>query len=295
MKVDVLGVQIDAEPKHVLLEKVADGLKIGQPLFLVTPYSESLVAAQKDLEFKKVLNSADFSLPDGIGVLWAAHYLKAKTKNPKTKIWTLVQTLLSILFSPKSIRDPIPEKISGSEFVWDLAELAAKNNYSIFLLGGFGDTAEKAANSLKTKFPNLRIAGTYSPSKNDVIASEAKPVRPGSPGGQSRGDEIAAAGTTGLAMTDLIEQARPDFLLVALGPIRQEKWIAKNLPNLPIKLAIGLGGTFDYLAGKRRYRAHFWAQRGLEWLWRLFTQPWRAGRIFKGIFGLIWYTAKSKY
>src|SRR3989344_1825597 len=154
MKVDVLGVKIDAISKGEVLAAIENNLNHGKSTFIVTPYSESIVAAQNDREFRNVLNSADIALPDGVGILWAAHYLK---------FHNLLSSLFSIIFNPKSIRDPIPEKISGSLFVWDLAELAAKNNYSIFLLGGYGDTAQLAAASLKSKFPNLKIAETASP------------------------------------------------------------------------------------------------------------------------------------
>ena len=254
-KIDVLGVQIDALTKEELLHKLKNILTYKQ-IFITTPYSEMIVAAQNDEEFRAVLNFADFSLPDGIGVLWAAHYLCSKSSN-------LVSSLLSILLNPKSIRSPIPEKISGSDFVWDLAALAAQKDFSIFLLGGYGDTPKLVTEKLKSKFPNITVAGAYS----------GDPEEPG--------------------IVERINNSGADFLFVALGPIRQEKWIYENLPKLRVKLAIGLGGTFDYLAQKRPLAPELWAQRGLEWLWRLITQPWRAGRILKGIFGLIYYTIKA--
>lgn len=303
MKINLLGVQIDNLTKTQVLREIESRLKQDKPIFIATPYSESIVAAQKDLEFRDVLNSADIALPDGIGILWAAKFLSnfspvRRGRLRGGRIWyELVKSLLAIIFNPSYIRSPIPEKISGSEFIWDLAELASQNNYSIFLLGGFGDTPEKAAAKLKTKFPNLKIAGHYSP----------PPLR----GERSGEGEIV----------ELINNSNADFLFVALGPIRQEKWIYENLPNLRVnpvtalddkysenrlktglfskgrsngvKLAIGLGGTFDYLAGKRPYRAQFWASTGLEWLWRLLSQPRRAGRILRGVLGLIWYCFRA--
>lgn len=233
MKVDILGVKIDDLTREQAVHRLKNLLVLPKPVFIVTPYSESVVHAQKDVEFRTILNSADLSLPDGMGVVWAANFLGEK----------------------------IPEKISGSDFVWDLAEIASDHNFSIFLMGGFDDTPALAAAKLKNKYPNLKIAGM----SNEIITPEH------------------------------INNLKTDFLLVALGPIRQEKWIAANLPNLKIKLAIGLGGTFDYLARKRAAAPHFLRQAGLEWLWRLLTQPWRIGRIFKGVFGLIFYTLKTRY
>ena len=273
MKIDLLGVKINAEPKETILREIGGLLQKGRPIFITTPYSESVVAAQKDEEFRNVLNSADFALPDGIGLLWAAKFLNT----PPPQAWggqgrgrwfwlvgELLKSLLAIIFYPKYIRDPIPEKISGSEFVWDLTRLAAQNNYSIYLLGGFAQTAALVAQRLKSLFPNLKIAGTY----------------PGNPSEQG--------------IVEKINGARPDFLFVAFGPKTQEKWISQSLPKLRIRLAIGLGGTFDYLAGKRPYRPKKWALRGLEWLWRLLTQPWRLGRIFRGVGGLIYYSFRFK-
>ncbi len=271
MKIDVLGVRIDALKKNEVLMQIKLLLTARKPIFIVTPYSEMIVAAQRDAEFRDVLNSADIATPDGVGILWAANFLR-KTQNPKHEtqsykirvITELFKSLLAIIFYPKYIHDPIPEKISGSEFVWDLAEMAEQNNFTVFLLGGFGETPALAAAALKKKYPNLRIAGTYtgSPKEEGIV--------------------------------ERINASNADFLLVALGTKTQEKWIARNLPKLQVKLAIGLGGTFDYLAKQRPYRPKFWARRGLEWLWRLVTQPWRIGRIFRGILGLIWYAFKAK-
>lgn len=240
-KIDVLGVQINADTKAEILSQIKFRLQQGQKTFIVTPYSESLVAAQKDHEFRRVLNSADISLPDGVGVVLAARWTKAGV---------------------------IPQRIPGREFVWDLAKLASENNYSIFLLGGFDDTSERAGEALKARFPNLRIAGTAN--SETPLPLSLSPLA-----GRGEGEGVG-------------------FLFVALGPIRQEKWIAEHLQNLPVKLAIGLGGTFDYLAGKRPLAPRFWASAGLEWLWRLLTQPWRMGRILKGVFGIIRLCLKSE-
>src|SRR3989338_6116766 len=265
MKVDVLGVKIDALPKGEVLRQIAERLGRGEQTFIVTPYSESIVAAQRDAGFRAILNSADFTLPDGVGVLWAAHFARLEIKGLRFKraevLSQLIYSLISIIFNPKSIRDPIPEKISGAEFVWDLAGLAAKQNKSVYLLGGFGDTSQGAG--------------------------EGKKKNSSSPQGGGGGGE-------GGELIEIINSSGADFLFAALGPKRQEKWIYENRLKLAPKVLIGLGGTFDYLAGKRPYRPQFWALRGLEWLWRLLTQPWRAGRVLKGVFGLIYYTAKSR-
>ena len=77
------------------------------------------------------------------------------------------------------------------------------------------------------------------------------------------------------------------MILVAFGPITQERWIVQHLPNLPASFAIGLGGTFDYIVGIRSAPPAFIRAIGLEWLYRLFTQPHRIKRIYQAVWGLI--------
>src|SRR3989344_1325032 len=131
MKIDILGVKVNADTKSAVLFSIKKFLGENQKIFIVTPYSEMIVRAQNDPEFREILNSAAFALPDGVGILWSANYLKRKN---------FLASLFAIIFDPKKIRDPIPEKISGSDFIWDLARLAGEKNYSIFLLGGYDDT-----------------------------------------------------------------------------------------------------------------------------------------------------------
>ena len=118
MKVEVLGVKIDALRKSEVMTQISGRLQRGEQTFIVTPYSESLVAAQKDTEYREVLNSADFVLPDGVGVLWAAHFLKrlatGDERSGLSKFGLLVGTLVSVIFRPDALHDPIPEKISGA-------------------------------------------------------------------------------------------------------------------------------------------------------------------------------------
>lgn len=252
MKIDVLGVKISSDSRQGILEQVETRLDSGESTFIVTPYSESLVAAQKDIEFRNVLNSADFAIPDGAGVLFAAKFLSTSSSPDEGR----------------SKRRGL-ERIPGREFFWDLCALAENRRESIFLLGGFGDTPQIVAQKLRKRFPRLKIVGAHAPS-------------------------FSKEGERGSSIIELINQSNTDFLFVALGPIAQEKWIYRNLPNLRIKLAMGVGGTFDYVAGKRPLPPQFLAFHGLEWLWRLLTQPWRAWRITKGVLGLIWCTFDAR-
>jgi N-acetylglucosaminyldiphosphoundecaprenol N-acetyl-beta-D-mannosaminyltransferase len=268
-KVDIAGLQVDAITKQEFLAEIEKRLEAAQKTFVVTPYSEFLYAALRDKSMLDLLNKADIAIPDGVGILWAERFLSLPftLKNYYLKIlqalWQVVYSGTSALLYPKSIYRTFPAKLTGADIVWDLAALAAEKNYSLYLLGGFDDTPQIAAQRLQAKFPGLKIAGASNKSPSDASV-----------------------------ITD-IQIVQPDILLVCYGPIRQEQWIVEHYNDLPIKLAIGLGGTFDYIAGKKWQPPRFIRASGLEWLYRLITQPTRVRRIARATVGLI--TALIRY
>lgn len=266
MKTDIAGLNIDFISKQQFIKKVQELFKAGQKTWVTTIYSEFLYHSIKDKKVQELLNRASIALPDGIAMFWARKFLSSpiRSKNYHWKIleslWEAISSLSQIIFKRESLFNPGEEKIPGSELVWDLSELAAKNNYSIYLLGGFGEVPKLTAAALISRYPSLL---------NKVFYSNKNPNDP-------------------TAVAD-IQKANPDFLFVAYGPINQEKWISGNIDKLKIKLAVGLGGTFDYIAGVKQSPPQWVRKSGFEWLWRLVTQPQRLGRIFNATFGLIWY------
>jgi N-acetylglucosaminyldiphosphoundecaprenol N-acetyl-beta-D-mannosaminyltransferase len=143
-------------------------------------------------------------------------------------------------------------KVAGIDLVIGLAELCARRGWRPFLLGAMPGVAEAAAGRLAERFPGFQAAGAW--------AGEPGPA----------GDAEARRRITA---------AQPDLLLVAYGHPRQERWIARNRERLPVPVAIGVGGAFDFAAGRVR-RAPAWMRRAhLEWLFRLLIEPWRARRM----------------
>ena len=141
------------------------------------------------------------------------------------------------------------EHVRGTDLVERLAERGAREGYRFFFLGGRGGVAEAAAASLASRYPSLQIAGCY----------------------EGLADPVDDAQTTAA-----VRAAGPvDVLLVAYGAPKQEKWLARNLAALDVPVGIGVGGVFNFFAG-RTPRAPLWMRRlELEWLHRLLTQPWR--------------------
>lgn len=146
----------------------------------------------------------------------------------------------------------IRERVGGSDLIWSLSLLAARLDKRVFLLGAAPGVAERAAAMLVQRIPNLVIAGTHA----------------GSP---AREEEVSIA--------DLIRRAGTDILFVAFGAPAQDVWLERNLGRTGAVVGIGVGGSFDYVAGVAR-RAPTWMQRhGLDWLWRLARQPYRWKRM----------------
>lgn len=157
------------------------------------------------------------------------------------------------------------ERITGVDFMLDLCALAEKENKSIYLLGsGSEDVVKKTVEILQSKFPCLRIVGC---NRGSVITDH--------------GSLFYDKEENESVVYDIITKA-PDIVFVAFGHGKQEKWIAQNLRDLPsVKIAMGVGGAFDFISGKIKRAPKFVRRIGLEWVWRLILQPRRAVRIWK--------------
>lgn len=238
----LLGVKINNISKEEFLNEVSFLIKKKAHAYVVTPYSEFFVWAQKDLEFKRVLNEANISTADGFGVSLGLKYFQLKGK-----FFALMRCLLNAVFNKKFFKGVLKAKLSGSEFIYDLAGLAQKKHYKIFLLGGFdfgkGNTGEITKRKLEQKFQGIQIVGTYAGTSSE-----------------SEEDEIVK----------LINEASPDILIIAYGPVKQEKWIYRNKEKLKPMVSFCLGGTFDYVAGEKKQVPKLLRRFGLEGILRPF-------------------------
>lgn len=267
---EILNVRIGCMPKPEILSQVSERLDRGQKTFIVTPYPEFFYLTSRDYKFRDVLNSAHFSLPDGIGIIWAAYFfnlpLKAKQFYAKVleAIAQVIVTGAEIILAPKKVYSVIPEKITGADFFWDLAKLAQDKKLSLFLLGGAGNVPKLTASKLQEKYPEINIAG------------------------------YSSASASNENLVDEINESGADILMVAFGPGKQEIWIHENWARLKIKLAIGLGGTFDYVSGTKLAPPKWMRAAGLEWLFRLITQPSRIKRIWHATVSFVLACLRSK-
>src|SRR5579859_7472902 len=146
----------------------------------------------------------------------------------------------------------VPERITGTDTVEALAKRCAASGYRMYLLGAAPGVAEQAAARLQAIAPGLAIAGTHA----------------GSPAPEEED-----------AILERIRAADADVLCVAYGAPAQDLWIYRNLARLPVAVAMGVGGAFDFLSGRQRRAPRIMQRLGLEWLYRLYREPWRWRRM----------------
>ncbi len=155
---------------------------------------------------------------------------------------------IGVILAARLLGHPFPERVTGSDGIYRLVAHCARQGYRPFFLGAGPGVAELVAQRLVAANPGLEVAGTLG----------------GSPRVEDEEDLIAR-----------VRAAAPDLLLVAYGVPAEEKWIARNQLRLGVPVMIGVGGTFDFVAGVTS-RAPVWMRRvGLEWLHRLLQEPWR--------------------
>ena len=111
--------------------------------YITTPNPEIVLEAGKNKEFKKVLNNASLSVPDGVGILWAAHYLSLTLPRAGfARALQLIVSLVKVFFSPKSVRNILPQRVTGSDLFYRIIEESQKHQWRIFLEeAGFPDNA----------------------------------------------------------------------------------------------------------------------------------------------------------
>ncbi|OGH72242.1 MAG: hypothetical protein A2921_03445 [Candidatus Magasanikbacteria bacterium RIFCSPLOWO2_01_FULL_43_20b] len=261
---EILGIRVDRIAKSEALEMVAVFLVSQKQNTVFTPNPEMLVDAQKDEYFREVLNSGDLNICDGFG-LWLATKLSLRGVRHSADDEAIQSSVV---------------RISGVDFMLNICALAQEKNKSVYLLGsGDEDVIKNAAEVLKKKFGGLKICGF-----NGGIKIE------------KTDDDKITYDETGNEdiLYDIIMQA-PDILFVGFGHGKQEKWIYENLPQMPsVKVAMGVGGSFDFLAGKAKRAPKFMRVFGLEWLWRLILEPWRVKRIFKATIVFLYYLIWQK-
>lgn len=197
----------------------------GRGGWVMTPNVDIMRQARADASLAKLFGRADAFVADGMPILWASRVQGTPLRKGR---------------------------VCGANLIYAIPATCAEQGRSVFLLGGAKDTGERTAAILKSEFPGLHIAGTYSP----PFGFESDP------------EQYQAMETALLA-------AQPDFIFVALSVPKSEMLIQKIRSAAPDAWWIGVGAAFDFVSGELK-RAPPIAQRfGMEWLFRMVQDPRR--------------------
>ncbi|MBR3497986.1 MAG: WecB/TagA/CpsF family glycosyltransferase [Selenomonadaceae bacterium] len=170
------------------------------------------------------------------------------------------------VWAARHLGKQMPERVAGFDLVQELMKISPARGIKFFLFGAAPGIADKAKLKAEALYPGIKIVGT----RNGYFKAEDEP-------------EIISQ----------IKNSRADILLAALGVPKQEKWLFKYKDELKVPVSIGVGGTFDVMAGVVK-RAPLWMQKArLEWLFRAMLQPSRAGRLL-ALPKFVWKVHKQK-
>jgi N-acetylglucosaminyldiphosphoundecaprenol N-acetyl-beta-D-mannosaminyltransferase len=194
-----------------------------QPEYFITANTHYLMLTEENPDLRAINAHAAFIVADGAPLVWASR----------------LQDL------------PLPERVAGSDLIFELSALAAKKGYRLYFLGGPQGVAEEAAQQLTRRYPGLQVVGTDCPPFRALTAEEQE------------------------AQDNRIRSAQPDILFVAFGQPKGERWINQHFEKLGVPVSVQVGASLEFAAG-RIQRAPLWMQKtGLEWAFRLGLEPKR--------------------
>lgn len=221
----VLDVKIHALQTDQAVEIIQDWLKSRRRFHYISSTNINNVAeAQDSAEYYEVMRHADLSVPDGIPLLWYGRYLGYE----------------------------LPNRCGIEEIMMALFELSNKgHNYTHYFYGNSPEVLNNLKKNLLKKYPNLKIAGMYSPPFRQLTPEEEE-------------EHI-----------DMINSTKPDFLWVSLGCPKQEYWLYRNRNKLHAGVGGGAGAVFNFISGESIKAPALIQYMGLEWLMRLSLNPKR--------------------
>ncbi|KRL34672.1 WecB/TagA/CpsF family glycosyltransferase [Liquorilactobacillus uvarum] len=219
--INILGTNFTKITNQELLNQLKKDSMLHENRFVVTANPEIVLFARQNKKYASILNTADYTTADGIGIIKGA----------------------------KILGRPLPERVTGYDTLLSLLKFANEQKKRVFFLGAKPSVINKLIDRIKQNYPNLIIAGHH----DGYFKDEASIVQK-------------------------IKQTSPDFVFVALGFPKQEFFINQYRQSSQA-IWMGVGGSFDVLAGITKRAPLFWQKHHIEWLYRLLQEPSRFGRM----------------
>ncbi len=224
---NVLGVRVHAIQIPDVVMRIEEWIEARRnSRYIAVTGMHGITEAQHDHSLKEVLNAADLVVPDGMPLIWLGRARGFRLKR----------------------------RVYGPELMLTFCERTQGRDYRHFFYGGAPGVAEELAARLCRDFPNLKVAGCYSPPFRSLTAAEE--------------NEIAG----------IIGQSAPDVLWVGLSTPKQERWMHDHRKKLPVPVMVGVGAAFDLNTGRVKQAPGWMREHGFEWFWRLVQEPRRLWR-----------------
>ncbi len=219
----VWGLPLTPLTRPQSVERVAELIEARTPSYFITANTHYAMLTAEVPQLDAINRGAAFILADGAPLVVASR----RTTNP------------------------VPERVAGSDLIYDLCRMAAERKFGVYLLGGPPGIAAEAARQLVARYPALQIAGTICPEPEDLLEPKVD------------------------ALIEQIRAAQPDLLFVALGQPKGEFWLSKHLAALGVPVSVQVGATLDFVAGRVKRAPKIFQKTGMEWAFRIYTDPRR--------------------
>ena len=225
-RIRLLGLDFSAVGMDGLLDAAMAHARNAEPASLVFLNVDVVLRSEKDALLRRMIGSAEYVLADGMPLVWIS----------------------------KLFRRPLPEKVSGSDFVPRLCRRAAEEGRSVFFAGGSETSLKNACVRPREQYPGLRVDGCSPP-----MGFEQDPAQVG-------------------ALCRTIRRAAPDILVVCLGCPKQERFVYKYRERYGVPVSVCAGATVDFLSGAVKRCPAWMSRAGLEWFYRFLQEPRRLFR-----------------
>ena len=226
---NITGTNINVTSYKEVVDLVASWLSRGNSAgekrarYICITSVHGIVIARWDPELRNALNGADVVTPDGMPVVWALRSFGATGQ----------------------------QRVYGPTLMLQLCRAAERRRHRVFLYGGQPDVLNTLCQKLEARYPELIIAGTYSPPFRPLTKVEDEHVK------------------------QMVSGSKADLVFVGISTPKQEKWMAAHQMDFPGKVLVGVGAAFDFHADRVRQAPQWMQQAGLEWFFRLLMEPTR--------------------
>jgi len=223
----VLNVRVDAVQIPGAIERIESWIASrSRCRYVAVTGMHGVTEAQHDPNLRRVLNDADLVVPDGMPLVWLGRLRGFGLKR----------------------------RVYGPELMLSFCEATAGKGYRHFLYGGAPEVCDLLDETLRQRYPSIRLVGTYSPPYRPLTAEESADI------------------------VEMLNRTAPDIIWVGMSTPKQERWMHEHRQHLNVPVLIGVGAAFDINSGAKKQAPEWMREHGFEWLFRLLQEPRRLWR-----------------